>query len=201
MQCESLERHRANRRLFETLPLGFFAWRRGLQFSPDMALSGAWFGSFEVSIYGGTNSLDLQSITRADDSYDFVSLSHVLEFVRDDHAAFTELVRILSPPGLIHLVLSQPDSRPHSLDFETPTGTHRYFHLYGRDFAQRFRLPERALNLLIVASRDPVTGARELTHLIARSADLIEGIRTALTAAAQTKALLGSRAGGDFEFI
>ncbi len=192
-QCGSLERHRANRRIFESLPVGFLSWRRGLQFGPDLALSPVWFRTFEISIYGGANSLDLQRISRADGSYDFVSLSHVLEFVPDDHLSFRELVRILSADGLIHLVLSQSDGRSNSLDFPEATGTHGYFHLYGRDFADRFRLRERDLYLLIVASRDPVTGAGEVTHLIARTPALLASIRTALIAVKDDRALVWRR--------
>jgi len=198
--CESLERHRANRRLFESLPLGFLSWRRALQFSPDMALSPAWFRHFEVSIYEGPNSLDLQRIDRADGAYDFVSLSHVFEFVPDDHTSFKEVVRILSPAGLVHVVLSQPDSRAKSLDFAAATGTHGYFHLYGRDFGERFQLHAHGLHLLIVIGRDPATGARELTHLIARSAGLLEGIRTALRSVVGARELFGANDNRDFEF-
>jgi len=199
--CGSLERHRANRLLFESLPLGFFSWRRALQFSHDMAPSPGWFQHFEISIYGGANSLDLQRIDRADDAYDLVSLSHVFEFVPDDQAAFKEVVRILSPSGLIHLVLSQPDSRAKSLDFEAATGTHGYFHLYGRDFAERFELSARGLHLLIVAGHDPATGARELTHLVAKSAALLDAIRTALGHAAGLRALVGTDNDLDFRFV
>jgi len=199
-QCGSLERHRANRRVLESLPIGFLSWRRALQFSPDTALSAKWFRAFEASVYGGENSLDLQRIDRPDAAYDFISLSHVLEFVRDDHAAFREIVRILAPAGLIHLVMSQPDSRPNCLDFAAATGTHQYFHLYGRDFAERFGLRERGLYLLLVASRDPVTGAREVTHLIAKAAELLDGIKTSLLTAVQAKTLLGAAGERDFGF-
>lgn len=200
MQCGSLERHRANRRIFESLPVGFLSWRRGLQFGPDLALSPVWFYRFEISIYGGANSLDLQRITRDDASYDFVSLSHVLEFVLDDHAAFRELLRILSPQGILHLVLSQANGRPNSLDFAAATGTHGYFHLYGRDFAERFRLRERDLHLLIVASRDPVTGAGEITHLIARAPAILASVRTALIAVQAIKSLFGPGDYREFAF-
>ncbi|KPL52831.1 class I SAM-dependent methyltransferase [Prosthecomicrobium hirschii] len=175
-RCGSLERHRANRALFQHLPIGVLSWRRALQFSPDVALAPAWFASLEVSVYGGQNSLDLQKIDRPDDSYDFISLSHVLEFVPDDRASFRELTRILSPAGLIHLVVSRPLSRETSQDFETATGVHQYFHLYGRDFAVRFGLAEAGLHLLVVQTADPVTGDTEAVHLIAKSAAVLAGV-------------------------
>jgi SAM-dependent methyltransferase len=189
MKCGSLERHRANRGLFQTIPLGALSWRRALQFSPDMALSGSWFKSFEVSVYGGENSLDLQKIARPDGSYDFVSLSHVLEFVPDDHASFSEIIRILSPEGLLHLVLSQPLIRPNCLDFETATGVHQYFHLYGHDFAERFKLKERGIHLLMVSARDAVTGVSETVHLLSKTKEVLDGISASIQLATQTKAI------------
>ncbi|MDQ2103337.1 methyltransferase domain-containing protein [Azospirillum isscasi] len=178
VKCGSLERHRANRGLFLNFPIGALSWRRALQFSPDMALNPSWFSSFEVSVYGGHNSLDLQKIDRPDESYDFVSLSHVLEFVPDDHASFNEIIRILSPRGLLHLVLSQPLGRPNCLDFASATGIHQYFHLYGQDFAERFRFAERGLHLFVAEASDSVTGVSEAVHLITKSAEVLEGVRS-----------------------
>jgi hypothetical protein len=54
---------------------------------------------------------------------------------------------------------------------------------------------------LIVAGRDPATGARELTHLIARSTALLDGIRTALRSVAGARALFGVNDNRDFEFM
>lgn len=195
-QCGSLERHRANRAFFTKLPISSLSWRRAMQFSPDRALVPAWFKSFEVSTFGGENSLDLQALDRPDGAYDFVTLSHVLEFVPDDHAAFTELVRILSPHGLLHMVLSRPDSRARCQDFLTSvatTGEHRYFHLYGRDFGERFRLAERGLHVRVFMVTDPVTGLAEALHLVARDAPMLDAIATLVDGASQLPpALIGA---------
>jgi SAM-dependent methyltransferase len=197
-QCGSLERHRANRAFFENLPIASLSWRRALQFSPDMALRPTWFRSFEISTHEGENSLDLQAIDRPDGAYDFVSLSHVLEFVPDDHAAFLELDRVLSPGGLLHMVLSRPESRARCQDFLTSvatTGEHRYFHLYGRDFAERFRLAERGLHLQVFMATDPVTGLSEALHLLARDVAVLDAVAMIIGGASRLPAgLTGSAA-------
>lgn len=87
-----------------------------------------------------------------------------------------------APLGLIHLVLSQPDSRAKGADFTVAPGTHGYFHLSGRDFAEPFRLRERGLALMIAGCHDPITGANELTHMIAKSSAQLAGIRATLAA-------------------
>jgi hypothetical protein len=182
--CGSLERHRANRALLERLPAVAYAWRRALQFSPDMALVPTWFRHFEVSVYEGSNSLDLQKIARADGAYDFISLSHVLEFIPDDRAAVDEIERIMSDRAILHLVLSHPLTRAQCEDFGEATGTHRYFHLYGRNFAEWFELERRGLELLVVEACDPVTGEFEAVHLLTKSPAVRSGLEQAITAGA-----------------
>src|SRR5262249_10269873 len=103
VKCGSLERQRVQRAILQRLPPGFLANRRCLQFSQDVALDPKRFSSFEVSVFEGTNSLDMERIDRPDASYDYVALNHVLEFVPDDRKAFAELVRILSPDGILQI--------------------------------------------------------------------------------------------------
>jgi SAM-dependent methyltransferase len=198
-QCGSLERHRANRSFFQCLPIGSLSWRRALQFSPDTAVESCWFQSHEVSVYGGSNSLDLQRIDRPSDSYDFVTLCHVLEFVPNDEASFDELIRILSPEGLLHIVLSKPLSRPTSMDYALATGTHQYFHLYGLDFAQRFRMSERSLHSLVMEAVDPVTAAREAIHFVAKSPEVLEIVGMVAVANSKLKVILDPHAQFDLQ--
>lgn len=177
-QCGSLERHRATRELFNKFPIGMLSWRRALQFSPDVALSASWFKSMEVSDYEGDSPLDLQAIDRPDGSYDFITLSHVLEFVPDDYASVSELLRIMSPRALLHMTLSRPLSRAKSQDFLSSvatTGDHRYFHLYGRDFAERFNLREHGVNMAVVMITDPVTQVSEAVHFFAKQPEVLNG--------------------------
>lgn len=176
--CGSLERHRAGRSLFEVFPIGFLCWRRALQFSPDTAVNPSWFYSFEISVYGGENNLDLQKIKRANDSYDFLSLSHVLEFVPDDEAALDEIARVLSPSGIVHLSLSNPTTRSETFHYSSATGHHGYFHLYGRDFQDRLKSKIRALFSIQIEVDDDVTGATEVVYLCVKNVEVISQIQS-----------------------
>jgi SAM-dependent methyltransferase len=190
-QCGSLERQRILRRVFQALPLGFLDWRRGLQFSPDQGLDPQWFRHYEVSVYGGPNSLDMQAIARPDASIDFVSFNHVLEFIPDDRAAFAEIVRILAPRGILQACFSAPLSRPSSQDYDRPFGPHAAWHLYGMDLGQRFQCKERGLTLVAVEETDPCTGVREVVHLFCKDPVDASRLREWLPAWSDTIKILG----------
>ncbi len=166
--CGALERQRIVRQLFQALPLGFIDWRRGLQFSPDPGVCASQFRSYEVSVYGGENSIDMQSIARDDGSYDFISFNHVLEFVRDDLTGFSEMVRVLSPRGIIQACFSSPYSREMSIDYNVPFGPHEAWHLYGLDLASRFSCAQHGLTSFAVEDADPCTGVREIVHFFCK---------------------------------
>ena len=140
--CGSLERHRSFRRLMLTIPRAMLGWRRALQFAPDRSIDPTWFASFEESQYGGTNSIDLQEIARADDRYDFISLSHVLEFVPDDRRAFAELARVGSDCCIIHITFASQFTAPISTHWPEPHGSYGRFHDYGRDVCEWLEVPQ-----------------------------------------------------------
>ncbi|HSW07424.1 class I SAM-dependent methyltransferase [Aquabacterium sp.] len=165
LQCGSLERHRIARRVFQALPHDFINWRRALQFSPDGGLDGGWFRSWELSVFEGANSLDIQAIDRPDASYDFLSLSHVLESVPDDRIGFDELCRILSPAGLLHVTFGAPLQRDKTLDLDAPQHAWKAHHLYGRDLTERFGCARKGLGVVVVEAADPCTGVNEPIHL------------------------------------
>jgi len=178
-QCDSLERHRASHSFFENFDCDFLNWRRALQISPDPSCSPEWFKSYEVSIFedGG---IDIQKINRSDASYDFITISHVLESVPNDQASIKELKRVLSDNGFIHLILADP-LKEQSIDFESATGVFGFYHKYGVDFADRFDFDANNLNLIIIKSLDPITGLFEIIHLITKSSethkDLIQKLK------------------------
>lgn len=167
-RCGSLERQRILRGLFMALPGDFLGWRRALQFSPDPGLDPAWFRTHEVSIYGVENSLDIQAIDRPEGSYDFITLNHVLEFIREDRLGFKELIRVLSPRGILQICFSEPLSRDRCQDFVDPQGPFQAWHLYGKDLDRRFQCTERNLGVLAIVGSDPCTGVREVVHLFLR---------------------------------
>jgi hypothetical protein len=164
--CRSLERQRALYECLSSLPPEILAWRRAIHFAPDASLNPNWFRSYEKSSYGGDNSIDLQAIDRPANSYDFISLSSVLEFVPDDRRAFNELLRIGTPDCLIHCTFTPiADTTSHSV---TPQGKFGRYHQYGQDVADWFEAKSHGLTTSVVQGEDPVTAVQQPIHFFCR---------------------------------
>lgn len=178
--CGSLERHRAVRSLFNSFSADFLIWRKGLQISPDPALTSQFFNSYEISIFeeGG---IDLRQSNCQNNSYDFITLSHVLESIDDDHAAIHELIRMSSDLGLIHLVLADPLALEESVDYESAKGPYAYHHRYGKDFSKRFSLEHATCKLTVVNSLDMITGSFTANHFITKSDKAYKDLHDQLT--------------------
>jgi hypothetical protein len=126
--CLSLERHRGLRALLASLPRGFFADRRALQFapshSPDRSANPAWFTEYQDYIHTGPERFSLANIRVPSASADFISLSHMLEFEANDLAAFDELCRIASPGAVLHIGFAsslKPPKPPASIPPSHPS--------------------------------------------------------------------------------
>jgi len=167
--CGSLERQRSLRAFLSRLPAEMLCWRRAIQFAPDGSLDPAWFRSFETSTYEGENSIDLQEIDRPDDSYDFISLSMVLEFVPDDRRAFGELVRVGSDSCIVHTSPGSVLNAPVSTHHERPHGSFGRHHYYGNDLDEWFETARRGLTTVPVRAVDPVTGTPDDVRFFCRS--------------------------------
>ena len=177
-RCRSLERHRILRRIYERFPGEFLAARDCLQFSQDMAVSPSWFRSHTVSIYGGENHLDLMAIARPSASCGFIVCNHVLEHVPDDRVAFSELLRILAPQGVLQF--STPIYIEQAITRElraADTADHGHYRYYGADIMERLR--SSALyycRILEIVEADPVTSAEGRAYLVTRGAAVSEQI-------------------------
>jgi len=162
------------------IPPEVLSWRRAIQFAPDSSLDPGWFRSFETSTYEGANSIDLQEIDRPDNSYDFISLSMVLEFVVDDKRAFRELVRVGSDTCIIHNSSGSVVNAPTSTHYGEGHGAFGRFHYYGRDIEARFETARHSLSTLLVRSVDPVTGVPDDIHFFCRQRDDAELLSASL---------------------
>ena len=158
------------RLMFERLGPEAFADWSAIQFSPDPTIDPGWFKSFEISIFEGANSVDIQAIDRPTGAYDLVACSHVLEHVADDRTALHELLRITAPDGLLYLVVPDPfrEERTRDWGFAKPE-KHGHFRVYGADVAGRFEhyLPKQPV--IAYMGEDPVTGERDGCFLLPKS--------------------------------
>ena len=157
--------------MFERLGVEAFADMRAIQFSPDPTIDPKWFRSFELSDYGAERGIDIQSIDRPDESYDFVACSHVLEHVADDRKALSELLRITTANGLLFLVVPDPFREEKTRDWGfAKAEKHGHYRVYGADVAERFSryLPDQPV--LSYMGEDPVTGERDGCFLLPKSA-------------------------------
>lgn len=171
-RCHSLERHRAFRRIFLELGPKRLRTLRCLQFSPDPTINRRWFDSFEVSVFGTLNSLDLQHIDRPDRSYDVIVCNHVLEHVPDYRAALRELSRILSAHGFLFLSFPDPYRAERTTDWGYPDPKlHNHYRHFGRDVEEVLRQEMADCHVVAVTSVDAVTGLRDLAYVVTRSGD------------------------------
>ncbi len=169
-KCQSLERHRIYRKIFEQLRDNQFNSLSFLQFSPDKTVDPNWFASHEVSIYGGDNSLDLQKIDRESYQYDIVMCNHVLEHVEYDNSALNELLRITKKNGFVFLTVPSPLHQPVTNDWGYPReDQHGHYRIYGKDFIVRLKryLPHAWIASTI--GKDDVTDTDDIVFFLSHS--------------------------------
>jgi len=127
-RCGSHERHRAQW-LVLTGPRGLLRDARSLlHFAPEWALRhrlqrirGLDYVTADLNAGDVDLRLDVTALDLADDSFDAVICSHVLEHVDDDRAAMRELARVTAPGGWC-LVMVPLDLERHAT-YEDPAIT------------------------------------------------------------------------------
>jgi hypothetical protein len=140
-----------------------------LQLSKDPTVSAAWFKSFEISHFGGSNSIDLQHIPRRNESYGFIFCSHVIEHVADYRAALRELARILDRKGLAYLAWPNPMTTAITCDWGYPDPSrHGHYRVFGRDFESERKAIIPDVSICAVIGRDSVTGAGDLHYIMTK---------------------------------
>lgn len=168
--CQSLERHRAFRSVFDLLNDNSFNTASVLQFSTDRSNDAKWFASHEISEYEAQNPLDLQNIDRPNNTYDIVVCNHVIEHVADDRAAMRELLRVTKDSGFVFLSFPDPLRLEETTDWGYPDDKqHGHYRLYGQDVRQKFKEELPAVHVFAVTGTDPCTGSTEALWLITNS--------------------------------
>ena len=158
-----------------------FSRLRVLQFSHDRTVEGRWFKSYELSIYRGRRSLDIQRIDRPSDSYDFVICNHVLEHVADDAKALMEMVRITSEQGFVFLTVPTPHRLTTTKEWGYPDEKqHGHYRIYGKDVVKRFERFIPGIIAVEIPMHDPVTGVPDIAFLLTRSEATASQLRAPL---------------------
>jgi SAM-dependent methyltransferase len=180
-ECGSLERHRVVRQVYDAIPTEELNSTHALQFSNDSAAPKERFQSFEVSQFGGDNSLDMTHIDRKNGSYEWVIANHVLEHVDNDHSAIQELLRILSDDGTIQLTVPTPSTALETWEIAgTGLNCHQHRHGYGSDLPLRFAAELSSCFGLQIVCQDVPTDRWDVVYLFFKSRQKMLNIGNAL---------------------
>ncbi|MET0384284.1 MAG: hypothetical protein ABW032_12765 [Burkholderiaceae bacterium] len=177
--CGSLERQRAMRLVTQALPPGFLEGRLALQITRGNGLPETVFRRCDTWAVDGCMD---RMRSRDGAGVDLLAFSHLLEYVQDDLDGFDNMMRRLSPRGLLLACFAAPWSRPSTLEPAGSAGHGGPLRLYGRDLARHFRCAQRGLTVLAVEAADPCTGGREVVHLFFKNGDDAASARQGLSA-------------------
>jgi len=174
VECLSLERHRVLRLIYNAIPDTFLAAADCLQFAPDPGAPRERFKSFELSIFGKDNHLNMMRIDRADGRYGWVIANHVIEHLANDLAGMAELMRIAGPEGIVQITVPAPKIMFRSQAMPKPDNisTFHYNH-YGSDFPELMKPALRrawggAAGISATAA-DPSTGIWDVAYFFCAS--------------------------------
>ena len=153
--CHLQPRHRSLQLYLQTRTSFYTAEQKVLHFAPEQVLREAFaplpnldYITADLNDPSVDIKIDITQIPFADNSFDVIFCSHVLEHVPDDAAAMRELFRVLKPGGWAFLQVPLDFHRQQT--FEDPTITSpedrdRYFwqydhvRLYGLDYKERLQ--------------------------------------------------------------
>jgi len=168
--CLSLERHRALRLIYNAIPDTFLAAADCLQFAPDPGAPRERFKSFELSIFGQENHLNMMRIDRADGRYGWVVANHVIEHLANDLAGMAELMRITGHEGIVQITVPAPKILARSRAMPKPDNlsTFHYNH-YGSDFPQLMKPALGGAAGISATAVDPSTGIWDVAYFFCAS--------------------------------
>ena len=143
--CGAVERHRLQFLVMRSLADKYdFSTMTLLHFAPEAffrSIFREWFGSYVTADLlqpGVDHNVDLTNLPFSSEAYDCVFASHVLEHIKDDRKALSEISRILKPGGfailpvpiVADLTVDYPEANPHECG---------HFRAPGFDYFQRYK--------------------------------------------------------------
>lgn len=164
-KCNSLERHRVVRAVFDAIPQDMLRGTHCLQFSPDPALDRTRFAEFMLSVWGGANSLDMQAIALADDSVDWIYSSHVINHIPDAHRALREMLRVVGN-GCVVMSVGGTVANYHTKDSTKSCGGDRQWKEYGTLYADELQEVLPHASVLEVVAADPCSVSLDCVYFI-----------------------------------
>lgn len=158
-KCGALERHRIQYVVVNNLLNNMeTSSLKMLHFAPEDFLRGFFskrFGQYEtadLNMNGVDHNVDLQELPFADQTYDFIFASHVLEHIRNDEKAIGEIRRVLKPNGIAILpvplvaqkTIEYPEPNPNE-DYHVRAPGLDYFDKYSRFFSKIEKISSESL--------------------------------------------------------
>jgi SAM-dependent methyltransferase len=142
--CKALERHRIQFvAVNDVLRERNTAHLKMLHFAPEACFREFFsqrFGQYEsadLRMKGVDHTVDLQQLPFADETYDFVFASHVLEHIPNDEKAISEIRRILKPNGIA--ILPVPIIAEKTIEYPEPNPNESYHvRAPGMDYFDRY---------------------------------------------------------------
>jgi SAM-dependent methyltransferase len=144
-RCGALDRHRLQYLVFREITRGINTKELGmLHFAPEKYFSDLFRKSFNVYVTADLNSPradrqeDLRKMSFDNDSFDFFFASHVLEHVKEDLQALSEIRRVLKNGGIA--VIPVPIIGDKTIEYPEPN-PHEHDHVRcpGKDYYERYR--------------------------------------------------------------
>lgn len=147
-KCNSLERHRLQYLVLINILESIKSSKpRMLHFAPEpffrkfLSKQFCQYETADLEMKGVDFNVDITSLPFADNTYDFIFASHVLEHVQNDKMAISEIRRVLRPNGIAILpvplvskvTIEYPEPNPYEAYHVRAPG-YDYFERFGQHF-------------------------------------------------------------------
>jgi SAM-dependent methyltransferase len=173
--CSSLERHRALGLLLDALGVPGPV----LSISPVPGLDtflkrcGVPLTTVDIDLRRAGVAADVTALPFADGAWPVVICVHVLEHVRDDRTAVSEIHRILAPGGYAVVQVPYDPNLPETVEYDAPNPLEEgHLRTYGADYAERLTagLPVEKANVLsnLTEEEARLFGIRDAEFLVVK---------------------------------